>query len=114
MKTSAAEKSSPTKGKALPSGSAKQPTTGRPPSVQGKDSGAKSSSSSGGGGGDEKKSISRRSVGSDFAFPCPHCNKQQNDYEALQVHVFTECAKAGIAPQTGKSSSSSSINKKKG
>ena len=104
MKTAAAEKS-PTKGKAIPSGSAKQPASGRPPSVQGKDSGAKSSSGGGGGGGDEKKTMSRRSVASEFAFPCPHCNKQQNDYEALQVHVFTECAKAGIVPQSGKSSS---------
>ena len=30
----------------------------------------------------------------DFAFPCPHCRQGCADYEALQMHVFTACAKA--------------------
>lgn len=110
LKTAAG--TSPTKGQASVSTTKQTAATGRPPSVQGnKETGSKSSSGAGG-GGDEKKSISRRSTSSEYAFPCPHCKKQQPDYEALQIHVFTDCAKAGLAPTTTKSSSSISSKRK--
>lgn len=32
------------------------------------------------------------------AYPCPHCNKRCPDYEALQMHVFTECQASGEVP----------------
>jgi hypothetical protein len=110
LKTAAG--TSPTKGQASVSTTKQTAATGRPPSVQGnKETGSKSSSGAGG-GGDEKKSISRRSTSSEYAFPCPHCKKQQPDYEALQIHVFTDCAKAGLATTTTKSSSSISSKRK--
>lgn len=65
------------------------------------------SSQGGAGTKDEKKSISHRSAGTgNFAFPCPHCNKNQKDYEALQIHVFTDCKKAGIVNSSATPSSS--------
>jgi hypothetical protein len=38
----------------------------------------------------------RPTVSARDIYPCPHCGTKCRDYEALQMHVFTACAKADL------------------
>jgi hypothetical protein len=45
---------------------------------------------------------------------CPHCNKGQSDYEALQMHVFTACTKAPADGGAGRSGARATVPRAKG
>ena len=45
---------------------------------------------------------------------CPHCNKGQSDFEALQMHVFTACTKAPADGGAGVSGARASVPRARG